>query len=87
MSDENKQAVLGVLVDACLATEKDKAPGNATLVWMTIAEIATAGSMSETAAEDGVDTGVREGLVSKGAGNNEGKYALKDPDLNQKYTV
>ncbi|HSW78051.1 MAG TPA: hypothetical protein VLG36_04595 [Candidatus Chromulinivoraceae bacterium] len=87
MSDENMQAVLGVLEDACLATEKGKAPGNAKLVWMTIAEIATAGGMSEAAAEDGVGTGVREGLVSKGTGNNEGKYALNDPDLNQKYTV
>ncbi len=86
MSEKNKAAVIAVLVDACAATEDGMPPGNAKLAWKTVDEVAKAGGITEADAQDGLDTGIRQGLVLKGTDDHEGKYALNDPDLDQTYT-
>lgn len=83
----NSEAVVNLLVEKCLETEKETGPGTATLVWLTTAEVATGIGVSLSDAQAALDLGVREGLVLKGTADHEGKYALNDPEMNTKYAA
>ena len=77
--------VLELLEAKCLETERDTGPGTAKLVWLTVDEVAAGTQMNAADSQAALDKGVEEELVLKGTGENEGKYALNDPDLDTKY--